>query len=504
MPDPQQLYRQVCDHVRETALLVAAEATLGWDERTLLPVAAAEFRADQITLLAGMIHKRRTDPRLGEWLSELAASPLAADRHSDTGATIHQLKREYDKRRKLPQSLVEALTRTASLAQHAWQEARANNDFAAFAPLLAETYRLKREQAAAIGYKKNAYDALLDDYEPDATAEQVGAVLAGLRAALVPLVAAIAGSSRRPDLRLLTRHYPSATQESFGKAAAARIGFDFRRGRLDTTAHPFCSGLGPHDCRITTRYDEHYFPGAFFGILHEAGHGIYDQGLRTDLYGLPPSEAISLGIHESQSRMWENFVGRSRPFWEHFFPAAQQTFPAALGSAELDDFYFAVNDVRPSLIRVEADEATYNLHVLARFELEQDLLNDHLPIADLPEAWRTKYRELLGIEPTSDAEGVLQDIHWSAGLVGYFPTYSLGNLYAAQLFEQADADLGGLGEQFARGEFRPLGDWLRERVHREGQRFTASELIERVTGRPLGHGPLIAYLGAKLKPLYGL
>jgi carboxypeptidase Taq len=269
------------------------------------------------------------------------------------------------------------------------------------------------------------------------------------------------------------------------------------------TAHPFCTSLGPHDCRITTRFDEHFFPTALFGILHEAGHGIYDQGLRTDWHGLPPGEAISLGIHESQSRLWENLVARSRPFWQHFYPAAQAKFPA-LADVALDDFYFAINHVEPSLIRVEADEATYNLHILIRFELEQALLADDLSVADLPAAWNEKYHEYLGITPTGDADGVLQDIHWAAGLVGYFPTYSLGNLYASQFFAAADAELGGLGPQFAAGEFGALRHWLGEKIHAVGQRFTAAELIERVSGKPLSHRPLIEHLRSKLAPLYGL
>ncbi|MEX0977907.1 MAG: carboxypeptidase M32 [Pirellulales bacterium] len=279
---------------------------------------------------------------------------------------------------------------------------------------------------------------------------------------------------------------------------------DFRRGRLDVTAHPFCTELGPNDCRITTRYDEHFFNGAFFGTLHEAGHGIYDQGLRTDWYGLPPGEYVSLGIHESQSRLWENLVGRSRAFWQHFFPALQQAFPAALSGVSLDGFYFAINDVRPSLVRVEADEATYNLHILVRFELEQALLKGDLPVSDLPGAWNEKYHQYLGIRPDSDSDGVLQDVHWSAGLVGYFPTYSLGNLYASQFFEQAEKDLGALAPQFARGEFAPLRRWLTENIHRHGRCFSAAELVQRITGKPLSHAPLIAHLRKKLGPLYGM
>jgi carboxypeptidase Taq len=289
-----------------------------------------------------------------------------------------------------------------------------------------------------------------------------------------------------------------------GQGFAAAFGFDFNRGRLDVTAHPFCTEAGPNDCRITTRYNERHFNEAFFGILHEAGHGLYEQGLPSDQYGLPTGVAISLGIHESQSRMWENLVGRSRAFWEYAYPPAVREFASALGDVPLDAFYFAINDVRPSLIRVEADEVTYNLHILIRFELEQALVNDDLRVADLQAAWNEKYRQYLGIVPTSDADGVLQDIHWSAGLFGYFATYSLGNLYAAQFFEQADRDCGGLFALFARGQFAPLHQWLIDKIHVHGRRYTAGQLVERVTGSPLSHDALVRHLRAKFEPLYGL
>jgi carboxypeptidase Taq len=496
-------FDQLCRHTRETALLASVDSLLNWDERTYMPDQAGPYRAEQITFLSGLIHQRRTDPRVGQWLGELLASDLAADRHSDSGATIHELKREYDKRTKLPQALVEELARTAVLGQQAWVKARKDNDFPAFAPLLEKMYRLKREEAQALGYTEHPYDALLDDFEPGAKTAQVAQVLAGLRSELVPLVKAIAEAKRRPEASILQRPFPVALQEQFGKQAAEAIGFDFQRGRLDVTHHPFCSGLGPHDCRITTRYDERYFPGSFFGILHEAGHGMYDQGLRNDWFGLPPGTYVSLGIHESQSRLWENAVGRSRAFWQHFFPRLQQVCPA-FGDVSLEAFHFAINGVQPSLIRVEADEATYNLHIIIRFELEQAILTGDLPIADVPSAWRTKYREYLGIEPPTDADGCLQDIHWSAGLIGYFPTYSLGNLYAAQFFEQADRDLGGLNAMFARGEFQPLLRWLNQNIHAPGQCYTATEFGQRVTGQPLGHAALMRYLRSKLEPLYGL
>jgi carboxypeptidase Taq len=497
-------FDQLCSLAREAALVESVEAALGWDERTYMPAAAGEYRAEQMTFLTGLAHKQRTSPRLGELLSDLSASDVMKEPHSDAAATIRELKRQYDKRVKLPQALVEELTRASVLGQQAWVNARRDNNFAAFAPHAEKLFHLKRQQAECLGYEDNPYDALLDDFEPDAKTVDVARVLMDLRAELVPLVQAIIESGRKAPVEIVAREFPAAAQEAFGKAAAAAIGFDFARGRLDVTHHPFCSGMGPHDCRITTRYDERYFNSAFFGILHEAGHGIYDQGLRPDQFGLPPGNYVSLGIHESQSRMWENLVGRSRAFWQHFFPLFQGAFPAAAGDVKLDDFYFGINHVAPSLIRVEADEATYNLHIIIRFELEQALLSQELPMGDLPGAWREKYRQYLGVEPPNDADGCLQDIHWSAALIGYFPTYSLGNLYASQFFEQADRDLGGLASMFARGEFDPLKSWLNEMIHHRGQCYTAAELVQLITGQPLSHAPLIRHLRGKLEPLYGI
>lgn len=500
----ESTFDKLCQHVRETALLESVDGLLGWDERTKLPPAGGAYRAEQIAYLAGWIHRRRTDPQLGEWLSELADSSLADDPHSDQGATIRVMKRLFEKRSKLPQQLVEEITRASVLGQQAWVEARKNNDFRSFEPILSKIIGLRRQEAAAVGFQQSPYDPLLDDYEPGERTSNVARVLEGLRQDLVPLVQAIADSGKKPQSEILERHYPAAKQEAFGRAAAERIGFDFRRGRLDETQHPFCGGAGPDDVRITTRYDEQFFNCAFFGILHEAGHGIYEQGLRGDWFGLPPGTANSLGIHESQSRLWENLVGRSRAFWKHFFPQASDIFPQSLGDVSLDDFYFAVNEVKPSLIRVEADEATYNLHIIIRFELEQALIKDELQAADLPDAWNEKYRHYLGIEPPSNADGVLQDVHWSAALVGYFPTYSLGNLYASQFFQQAEQELGNLDEQFARGEFEPLRQWLTEKVYRVGQCVPANQLVEQITGKPLSHEPLIRDLRKKLEPLYGL
>jgi carboxypeptidase Taq len=303
---------------------------------------------------------------------------------------------------------------------------------------------------------------------------------------------------------ILTRHFPRDRQRIFAEAAAGALGFDFNRGRLDVAAHPFCTGIGPGDCRITTRYDERQFADAFFGVLHEVGHGLYEQGLDPAHYGTPMGEAVSLGVHESQSRLWENAVGRGRAFWTYWFPLAQRVFHEALADVSIDAFHRAVNRVEPSLIRVQADEATYNLHIIVRFELEQALLSGALAVADVPAAWNEKYRETLGVTPRTDAEGCLQDIHWSAGLVGYFPTYTLGNIYAAQFFARALAELGDLDSAFARGDFRPLLDWLRAQVHAHGQRYRAAELIERVTGSKPDHRPLVESLRRKFAEVYGV
>ncbi|MCH2596503.1 MAG: carboxypeptidase M32 [Pirellulales bacterium] len=499
----EETYKQLCSASCEAVMLDRIQSLLEWDEQTYMPPAGGEYRSEQAAYLAGLVHQKRTAPQIGEWIQNLADSDLAEDTHSEPATVIRCLRRDYEKKTRLPQSLVEELARTSVRGQQVWTEARSKNDFASFRPTLEKMVGLKRQEAAALGFDNSPYDPLLDDYEPDESTANVTRVLQKLREALVPLVASIAESSQRPDISILARNYPQDLQKQFGIEVATAIGFDFNAGRLDVAVHPFCTGLGPGDVRITTRYDQHAFNDAFFGILHEAGHGIYDQGLPRQQYGLPTGEDVSLGIHESQSRMWENQVGRSMPFWEHFFPKAQQVFPESLGDATLSEFYRAINDVRPSLIRVEADEGTYNLHILIRFELVLALLEDNLQVVDLPAAWNEKYQHYLGILPSNDTEGVLQDVHWSAGLFGYFPTYALGNLYAAQFFDQADQDLGGLTGLFRQGDFRALREWLRNHIHAQGRRYTPAHLVERTTGKSLSHEPLMAQLTSKYGDIYG-
>ncbi len=497
-------YEELIRRVRETRLLGSCAAVLGWDQRTYMPAKGAPHRAQQLALLAGMVHEQATAPEIGELLGEVEGSELVREGDSAAAVNVREIRRRYDRACKIPRALVTELARTCTLARDVWVQARRESDFALFRPWLEKIVAFKRQEAEAVGYAGVPYDALLDDYEPGETSDHLSTLFADLRDALVPLVAAIQGSGRRPDIAILEREYPVDRQEDFGRAAAAMIGFDFTAGRLDETAHPFCSGIGPGDTRLTTRYDPRDFGDAFFSILHEAGHGIYDQGLDPAHYGTPMGAAVSLAIHESQSRLWENFVGRSRAFWEHVFPLARRTFPEALADGSLDAFHFAINDCRPSFIRVDADEVTYNLHVLLRFELEQALISGDLPAADAPAAWNEAFHRYFNLRPPDDARGCLQDTHWSGGAISYFPTYTLGNLYAAQFFAQADADLGRLDEQFRRGEFAPLKEWLTTRIHRHGQRFRAADLVVAVTGEPLSPRFFLEHLRAKFGPLYGI
>jgi carboxypeptidase Taq len=490
---------------KEYSLLGSCANVLGWDELTYMPPRGSAHRSEQMALLARLTHEMLTAPETGQFLAQAEQSDVVRDADWVPAANVREIRRLYDRAVKLPNELVEEMARVTSRAQQVWQEARKANDFGAFRPWLERIIGLKRRQADAIGYADSPYDALLDEFEPGASAAEIAGAFAALRRDLVPLVNTISASSRRkPRCEILEREYAVDRQKVFGQAAAVAIGFDFQSGRLDVAAHPFCSTPGPGDVRLTARYSPRSFNEGFFGILHEAGHGLYEQGLPVEHFGTPAGTATSLGIHESQSRTWENLVGRSRPFWEHFFPRARQVFPGSLHDVTLADFHFAVNAVQPSFIRVEADEVTYNLHVMMRFELEQAMLRGDLQAGDVPGAWNEAFHRSFGMTPPDDARGCLQDVHWSFGGIGYFPTYTLGNLYAAQFMETARRDLGGLDDDFRRGEFSRLKGWLNEKVHAAGSRWRAGELCRRVTGAPLSHRPLLDYLRGKYTLLYGL
>ncbi len=414
-------YDELIRRSRERGVLASCAALLGWDEQTYMPRGGGEQRGQQLALLAGLQHERATDPALGGLLAEVEGSAVVADPESPEAANVRELRRSFDRQTKLPRTLVEELARATSHGQQEWVVARREQSFARFRPALEAIVKLKREEARCLSNGGELYNALLDEYEPGANCQELATLFEALRPELVALVVAIAVSSRQPDTSILHREFPVDRQRIFGETAAASVGFDFERGRLDTTEHPFCTGIGAGDTRITTRYDAHHFSDAFFGILHEVGHGLYDQGLDPAHHGTPMGEAVSLGIHESQSRLWENIVGRGRPFWLYWYPLARRVFREALGSVSFDDFHRAVNVVEPSLIRVRADEVTYNLHVLIRFELERALLDGSLPVGDVPAVWNEKYRHYLGVSPRNDAEGCLQDIHWMRGTRRLFP-----------------------------------------------------------------------------------
>jgi carboxypeptidase Taq len=493
-------YTELLSRSRDDALLASCVNLLEWDQETYMPSGAVDGRSDQLAYLAGQLHARATDPRVGELLSTIEGSPLTADPASPSAVNVREIRRTYDRETRIPRALAESLARTTALAQQAWIRSRADNTFATFQPWLEQIIALKRDEAECVGYVESPYDALLDTYEPGARASDVQRLYDAIRAELVPLIDAITGAPRQPPTAMLRRDFPLDGQRRLVERLATAVGFDFTRGRLDTSVHPFCAGVGPGDVRLTTRYNPHHMEEALLGVLHEVGHGLYDQGLDPAAYGTPMGEAVSLGVHESQSRLWENRIGLGRAFWRFAFPIVREIFPDAFGDTNADAVQFAINHVARTPIRTKADEVTYNLHTLVRFELEQAMIAGDLIAADVPQAWNEGYRRYLGITPASDAEGCLQDSHWSAGLIGYFPTYTLGDVYSAQFIEAAapaDADI-------ERGEFRPLLEWLRTHVHRHGQRYTAAQLVEQATGAPPDHRPLMNWFRAKYTDLYAL
>ena len=498
----QKVFQQVYDYVRETSLLESTMALLEWDERTGLPAHAGEWRAQQVTFLSGLVHQRRTSQQFGDWLKELAQSDLAKQPDSPVGASIRGMKRDFDKNIQLPESLVKRIAHAVTVGQQVWSEAKPKNDFASFLPHLEAIVQLRREEATILANGASCrYDSLLDQYEEDAKTEEVATVFTELRQRLVPLVQKLTQSKQGPDGKSLVGSFDVEKQKRFSHWVAEQIGFEFERGRLDETDHPFCTTLGAHDHRILTRYYEDSFSSGLYGTLHEAGHGMYEQGLPTEWFGLPAGGAASLGVHESQSRLWENMIGRSKEFWQWCLPHARKWFPQ-LNEVSVDSIYADLNRVEASLIRIEADEATYNLHILLRFELERELIDGQLQCVDLPKAWSDRYEAYLGIRPKNDAEGVMQDVHWAAGLIGYFPTYALGNLFAAQLMNAANDSLGNLPSMIAQGDFQPLLQWLRSSIHQHGRCLKPTDLVAKATGSPLSSEPFIEYLSEKLTPLY--
>jgi len=500
-------YDRLVTLTREASLLSSSSAVLSWDQEVTMPPGGIEIRAQQLALLARLHHERVTAPEIGDLLSTCEAdAAIRGEPLSAAAVNVRELRHEFTRQSKLPASLVEEEARLASLGQHTWAEARKRADFSHFRPVLEKIVHLLRQKAACYGWAQGgeAWDALADDYERGCTAKYVESVFRPLRPRLTALLGDLTGRGRAPSNRLNETALDVAQQAKYVRFIAESIGFDFQRGRLDTSTHPFCTGFHPGDVRLTTRYKESCMLDGLGSVMHECGHGIYEQGLPAEQAGLPMCRATSLGIHESQSRMWENQVGRSERFWRWAQPKLADYFGGAVNGFSFDEVYGAANIVEPGFIRVEADEATYNLHVMVRFEIERALLAGELAVADIPGVWNNKYKEYLGLTVPDDAKGCLQDIHWSMTAMGYFPTYTLGNLYAAQFFEQARREMPGLEDEFAQGRFGALRGWLNGKIHAHGRRYMAADLCREVTGAALSAEPLMRHLEGKLRPIYGV
>lgn len=495
---------QLKEILAEVADLGRAALLLEWDQETYMPPGGVKSRAEQQSTLQRLAHVRFTSDEVGRLLDALEEEVVAKPFDSDEASLVRVVRRDYEKLRRIPSELVAEIALAGPTAQPFWVKARSDDDFKLFAPYLEKNVELNQRVADALGYEKRPYDALIDRYEPGLTTEQLEAIFEELKAAIVPLVAGIARHEDSVDDRAVHGSFDPDLQVKYAMGVVAKLGYDPQRGRQDISAHPFMTSFGPGDTRITTRVDPNFFNMCFFGLIHESGHAMYQQGISEAIDRTPLWEGASPGVHESQSRLWENLVGRSAAFWRHFYPSLQSTFPERLRGIDEEGFYRAVNKSYPSLIRVEADEVTYNLHILLRFELENEMLEGKLKVKDLPEAWRASFKQYFGIDVPNDSDGALQDIHWAWGSFGIFPGYTLGNLIGAQLMEKVCLDIPELEAQIEHGEFATLLGWLRTNVHQHGRKFTPNELLERATGRPLTAAPWIRYVEQKFGALYGL
>jgi carboxypeptidase Taq len=487
----------------EVSDLGRAAAVLAWDQETFMPPGGVEGRADQLTTLERISHSRFASDEVGALLDAAEGDVARLPFDSDDASLVRVTRRDFDQARKLSLELVGEIARAGATARPVWQKAREEADFKLFAPYLERNVELNRRVADALGYKKRPYDALLDRTEPGLTTDQLEEIFSELKQAIVPLVADVARNADAVDDSVLHKGFDPDVQVQYALDLVTKLGYDVERGRQDLSAHPFTIPFGPGDVRITTRVSRNFFNECLFGSIHEAGHAMYYQGVGKNLDRTPLWDGASPGVHESQSRLWENMVGRSAPFWRHFFPSLKSAFPEPLKGVDEEQFFRAVNKSYPSLIRVEADEVTYNLHILLRFEMENEMLEGSLKVRDLPEAWNARVREYLGIEVPDDSVGVLQDIHWSWVDFAVFPGYTLGNLMSAQLMEKIRADMPDLDRQIEGGDFGQLLGWLQDKVYKHGRKFTPNELMERATGKPVTAEPWIAYVREKFGVLYG-
>jgi carboxypeptidase Taq len=500
---PEQQLQELKNRLAEVFDINRAIALLDWDQQTYMPPGGSENRGHHLATLQQIAHIKFVSDEIGRLLDDLQPYAAQLEPDSDDARLVKVTRREYDKQTRVPAKWVEETALATTAAYAAWGKARAENDFPSFQPYLERIVDLLHQYAEFFTPYQHVYDPLVDIFEPGMKTADLKAIFGALRPQQTELIRKI---SSRPQVENSFLHlaYDEQKQWDLGVEIITKMGFDWNRSRQDKTLHPFTTGFGWGDVRITTRVLPDYLNGALFGTLHEAGHAMYAMGADKSLDRSPLFGGASSGVHESQSRMWENLVGRSYPFWQHFYPRVQGSFPSQLGNVSLDAFYKAINKVEPSFIRVEADEATYNLHIMLRMELEIALMEGQLTVKDLPEAWRLRFQEFLGVTPPDDAQGVLQDVHWSSGMIGYFPSYALGNLIGAQLWERINADIPDLADQIRQGEFSTWLGWLRENVHRHGAKFEPQELIQRITGSKIDPAPYMRYLDQKFSAIYGL
>jgi carboxypeptidase Taq len=497
----EESYNHLKERLAEIEDLGAIGGLLGWDQQTMMPKGGAAVRAHQMATVARLAHERFVSDEIGRLLDELAAYENDLPPDSDEACLIRVTRRDWTKARRVPTELAAELAHAAAAGFESWLHARANADFASFLPALERNIDLKRRYAAC--FDGPTYDVLLDDFEQGMTAAEVAQIFDRLKTGLLLLVQRVAARQYAVADTCLHGEFPADRQRALVLHIIERFGYDPDNWRLDPTAHPFAQSLAPTDIRLTTRYDERNLGHALFGTIHECGHGLYEAGVAPHLTRSPLAHGCSMALHESQSRLWENLVGRGRPFWRFAYPLVRETFPDHFAEIDEETVYRAVNKVEPSLIRVDADEVTYPLHIILRFELERDLFEDRLAPRDLPDAWDAKVREYLGLDVPNVAVGVLQDVHWSEGMFGYFPTYALGTVIAVQIWERVRADIPALDEQIGRGEFTGLRTWLCEHLHQFGRKFTPKATIVRVAGGPIDPEPFLRYVTAKVDALYG-
>lgn len=488
----------------DIAQLKSAIAALNWDKDVVMPPKGSGPRAALLSYLAGELHDKVVSQEFRNLLREAKSAAETNELPPGERAIVREVWRDVSREEKLPVEFVKEFAQVTSEAYFVWMDARQKNSFKLFSPYLTKIVALKRREAELVGYRQSSYDALIDTFEPYATTEEIATALGDLKNFLAPFLVKIKSSKAKVSRRAIVGDFDIEKQKAFCARAAKQIGYDFEAGRLDISAHPFSTSFHPLDSRITTRYSQSEIMESISGVIHETGHALYEQGLPAAQFGTPLAEAVSLGIHESQSRLWENLVGKGRPFWTYFYPSLQKEFPDALQNVSLETFYRAINSVEPSFIRVEADEVTYNLHIILRFEIERALIEGDVSVEELPGIWNSKMKELFMLEVPSDSLGVLQDVHWSGGMIGYFPTYSLGNLYSAQFFAAAKHDLPGLNDAMARGEFGSLLKWLREKIHVHGKFYSAKELAKNATGEGLTSKYFADYITTKYNEIYEL